>query len=261
MKQFFIFLTVLIAQIAKAQTVVKPGSETFLLGGKTETVAIKAGLPFGKLQLFYWGNNKAYFKLKYISGTNSKNMGFADDTLTILNNQAIYHSKEDSSCKLGFTIEQNAVNIEQVSKPGSFACGFGRNVFVDGKYSKVVDAQKAKIALGKHPLSLQWIGWEQPGTALITDLGNGLYQIKGQQQAKTGSDFLRIDGLLQVVSERELLFNGTIENKVSFNNKGASCLRKGIFHFKAASGKKYWRLQEMQNCEGGMVVDYVDLYY
>ena len=29
------------------------------------------------------------------------------------------------------------MNIEQVSKPGSFACGFGRNVFVDGKYSKV----------------------------------------------------------------------------------------------------------------------------
>lgn len=261
MKQIFFLLLCTVAYMAKAQTIDNPGSQTFLLAGRTEATANKTGSPFGKLQLFYWGNNKAYFKLKYVSGNTAKNMGFADDTFSIFNNQAIYYSKEDSSCRLIFRFNANDITIEQVSKSSSFACGFGRNVYVDGKYSKVPNDTDLKISAGKHALSLQWIGFDQPGTALITDKGNGLYQIQGQQKAKDGSDYLTIIGLLQMVSKSELIFNGRIENKVSFNNKGEPCIKNGVFNFKAANGKKYWHLQQMKNCSGDMTVDYIDIFF
>ena len=261
MKQIFVLLISTMASIANAQTISKPGSQTYYLAGRTEALANKTGSPYGILQLFYWGNNKAYFKLKYVSGNASKNMGIADDTISIINNQAIYHSKEDSSCKLIFRFDANEVIVQQVSKPGAFSCGFGRNVYVDGNYSKAPVGTGLKIAPGKHALSLQWIGFDQPGNVLITDLGNGLYQIEGQQKAKVGNDYLKINGHLQLASERELIFNGTIENKVSFNNKGIPCVKKGVFNFKAAIGKKYWRLQQMKNCSGDMTVDYIDLFF
>jgi hypothetical protein len=31
--------------------------------------------------------------------------------------------------------------------------------------------------------------------------------------------------------------------------------------FKSTKGRKYWRMQDMENCEGSGVVDYVDIYF
>jgi len=117
------------------------------------------------------------------------------------------------------------------------------------------------IREGNHALTLQWISWDRPGQATIKAIGNGKYSIRGAQRSRENDDYLKIDGTLTPVNEKELVFEGTVEYKVSHNNGGQPCVKKGPLHFKATGNRKYWRMQEMTNCEGGLLTDYVDIYF
>lgn len=111
-------------------------------------------------------------------------------------------------------------------------------------------------------LSLQWISWEKMGKIKIANADNeGWHIAQGLQNSDENQDYLKVDGKIKQISPSELLFDGVIESRVSFVNSGEPCLRTGTFHFKATGKRKYWRLQEMENCEGNMVTDYVDIYF
>lgn len=112
---------------------------------------------------------------------------------------------------------------------------------------------------GTHPISLQWIGWDKPGSATISPMEDGWYSINGSQQNKNG-DYLKIEGQIRRLSAKELQFDGIIETKVSYNNGGEVCIKKGKQSFYAKGDRKYFRLQNMENCAGGRLVDYVDIY-
>ena len=115
--------------------------------------------------------------------------------------------------------------------------------------------------VGKHLLALQWISWDYFGDANITatDTKN-TYKIEGLQKSKDNTDYLKIEGTLTALSEDHLVFNGLIETSVSHLNEGTPCPREGEYHFKARSGRKYWRLQELNNpCDN--VADYVDIFF
>ncbi len=114
--------------------------------------------------------------------------------------------------------------------------------------------------IGEHNLTLQWIGWNKPGKAVIRIENNKLV-VSGEQRDKKTGDYLTISGEIEVVNAKELSFNGKIENRVSYVNNGKPCQKKGKFVFKATKGRKFWRLQQMDNCEQGGVVDYVDIYF
>ncbi len=120
---------------------------------------------------------------------------------------------------------------------------------------KISNTKKA----GKHPISLQWISWDHPGTANIKPLEHNWYSINGSQKNKDG-DYLTIDGKIKRISEKELEFDGIIITKVKHNNNGQSCVKEGKQNFYAQGDRKYYRLQNMDNCEGDMLVDYVDIY-
>ena len=48
--------------------------------------------------------------------------------------------------------------------------------------------------------------------------------------------------------------------RVSHIAGGAECRRHGTFHFATKVGRKYWRMQEMDNpCDDA--TDYVDIYF
>lgn len=125
--------------------------------------------------------------------------------------------------------------------------------------SEVKSIHKDKRA-GAHPISLQWIGWDKPGSAKVEPLAaDDWYSISGIQKNKEG-DYLSIEGKIKRISEKELLFDGTITTKTSSNNSGEPCVKEGKQSFYAKGNRKYFRLQNMTNCEGGMLVDYVDIY-
>jgi hypothetical protein len=113
---------------------------------------------------------------------------------------------------------------------------------------------------GVHNLTLQWVGWDHPGKVQIHKKG-AVYTVKGEQRGKDNVGFVTIDGTLKVVSAKELLFEGTIQTMDSTINQGKVCEKKGTYHFVSKGTRKYWRLQEMNSCEGNNVVDYVDIYF
>lgn len=118
----------------------------------------------------------------------------------------------------------------------------------------------AKLRVGRHKLTLQWISWDEPGYVDISEPIEGWYAIKGEQIGKTEGEYLRIDGKLKPVSETELLFRGTIESKVSAGNNGEPCVRNGSKVFLTKDNRKYWRLQDMLNCDK-IITDYIDIYF
>ena len=114
---------------------------------------------------------------------------------------------------------------------------------------------------GTHNFTLQWIGWDNPGKVQIKKDKDGNYTVKGEQRDTQNGGFVTIDGVLKVVSPRELTFEGTIQTMDKSLNGGKVCDKTGTYHFLAKGARKYWRLQEMDNCEGNNVVDYVDIFF
>ena len=123
------------------------------------------------------------------------------------------------------------------------------------------EALEHPIRLGSHRLTLQWISWEDPGTAEVSYEGDNRYRIVGEQRSVDNDDYLTINGTLTPKDERTFIFDGTIAYQVSHNNGGEVCVKEGPLHFRASGQRQYWRLQEKTNCEGGMVTDYVDIYF
>ncbi len=114
--------------------------------------------------------------------------------------------------------------------------------------------------IGQHGITLQWVGWEHRGIVKVTEEDKAL-KIKGFQKSKENkTDSVSIDGRLEIISDKELKFTGKIITTVNYNNGGKPCEKEGVYTFKKTGNRKYWRMQEMQNCDG-VVVDYVDLYF
>ena len=108
---------------------------------------------------------------------------------------------------------------------------------------------------GKHALTLQWISWDRPGSVMITK-GNGeWYKISGKQQER--GQYLRINGKIRVVTAKQLEFDGVIETLAP---DSIYCKREGLQTFLSTKNRKYWRLQNMLNCDG-IITDYVDIYF
>jgi len=122
-------------------------------------------------------------------------------------------------------------------------------------------SQDFTIREGTHNLSLQWISWEEMGKAEIKYIGNNTYSIVGEQRNKENSDYLKIKGTLEPISDKELIFDGTVEHQITHLNQGQPCVKNGIQTFKSTKNRQYWRMQDMQNCEGGRVTDYIDIYF
>lgn len=127
-----------------------------------------------------------------------------------------------------------------------------------------------KIMLGKHLFSSQWISWDNFGKVVITKTKkSNVYNISGIQDGticsddengRRNGDYLKIQGTITVKNKSEFVFNGKIVLKIYYLNNGQPCIREGEYHFLATEGRRYWRMQEMNNpCDG--VCDYVDIYF
>ena len=111
---------------------------------------------------------------------------------------------------------------------------------------------------GKHELTLQWISWDNPGSVIISPSEDGWYSIKGSQT--NNEAYLKIEGKIKPLTDRELEFDGKIEHNVHAGADGKPCVRTGKQQFKATGTRKYWRLQSMLSCDGA-TTDYVDIYF
>jgi hypothetical protein len=114
--------------------------------------------------------------------------------------------------------------------------------------------------VGKHLFALHWISWQKFGSVEIKKINSKKYSVKGSQKDEKGN-YVTIDGVLIPVVKGKMTFIGIIVTKKSGNNYGLPCIKNGTYTFLCAPDRKYWRLQEKDNCEGNYLVDYVDIFF
>ena len=133
------------------------------------------------------------------------------------------------------------------------------SVGVFSQRTDVKAAKAAKMLLGKHKISLQWISWDYFGLANVTNKG-GVYRLKGEQKGRKSTDFVIVDGVITRIDAKEFKFDGKVITQISHINGGKPCERSGEMTFRITGTRKYWRMQQIDNpCDG--VADYVDIYF
>jgi hypothetical protein len=123
----------------------------------------------------------------------------------------------------------------------------------------ISDRGSAAELLGKHALTLQWLGFgdlRTAGTATVVNQG-GHWRLTGKQEAKEG--FVTLDGEVTAIGKASFDFQGKVVTQAEGNNNNKPCAREGRYSFLRKPGKKYWRMQPIDNpCDP--VADYIDIY-
>ena len=121
------------------------------------------------------------------------------------------------------------------------------------------DQKAAKQLLGKHALTLQWIGTgglKGAGAAEVK-AENGEWRLTGRNDAKEG--FVALDGVVTKVDKTTFTFKGKIVTRVEYIYEGKECARDVEVTFERKGARKYWRMYPFDNpCD--TAADYVDIF-
>ena len=121
----------------------------------------------------------------------------------------------------------------------------------------VNDAAALARLRGNSGLTLQWISWDHRGRVAVTDRA-GVIHLAGSQAARGGAGRLEIDGDVVEIGRDRFTFRGRIAI-TDTPDAGRNCLRDGTYEFRVTGRRRYWRLQQMEVCDG--LTDYVDIYF
>jgi hypothetical protein len=110
--------------------------------------------------------------------------------------------------------------------------------------------------LNNSGLTVQWLWHGKRGPLKATD-ENGVIKIEGQQSS-AGEGMVTIKGEVVSLYSDHFTFRGTILIQDA-PDKGRTCDRTGDYDFRISGSRKYWRLKQMEACNG--LTDYVDIYF
>ena len=124
---------------------------------------------------------------------------------------------------------------------------------------EVKDKAAVKKLVAKHGLTLQWIESKQKGAAKIWNDASYV-RIQGEQRDAATGNFVTVEGWITKIEAKQFTMRGRIVTQTTHIAGGAECVRDGDFTYLIKGGRKFWRLQEMENsCAGDGTVDYVDV--
>lgn len=104
-------------------------------------------------------------------------------------------------------------------------------------------------------VTLQWISWDRRGRVQVTDR-SGRVHLSGSQAGNGGR--LELDGDVVSIDRTSFTFQGRIVI-TDTPDAGRDCVRDGTYEFRITQNRRYWRLQQMEMCDG--LTDYVDIYF
>ena len=108
-------------------------------------------------------------------------------------------------------------------------------------------------------ITLQWISFHQGGRGHVTVTErDGLVHLRGAQTRNDSAGRVDLDGDVLAIGPRSFTFRGriSIENAPDADRE---CIRDGTYEFRATGTRRYWRLQNIEACDG--LADYVDIYF
>lgn len=106
-------------------------------------------------------------------------------------------------------------------------------------------------------VTLQWISFESEARGHVrVSNANGVVHLTGAQ--RNGDASVEIDGDVLRIERDRFFFRGRIDIR-NTPDPGRTCAREGEFEFRVTQNRRYWRLQQMEACDG--LTDYVDIYF
>lgn len=127
---------------------------------------------------------------------------------------------------------------------------------VSGQATRVLDRYAAERLLANKGVTLQWISWDQRGSANARWEGDRL--LLTAAQARTGAGRLFMDGQVTEIGSDYFLFRGTIRIEDA-PDPGRRCEATKGWPFAVTQNRPYWRLREFEWCDG--LTDYIDIYF
>ena len=128
----------------------------------------------------------------------------------------------------------------------------------DAPAPTIVTSQAALARLRNNSgLTLQWIDWDHRGRVQVSERG-GVVHLGGGQRQAGGNGRLELDGDLVSIGPLSFTFRGHIAI-TDTPDPGRNCVRDGEYEFRITQNRRYWRLQQMEVCDG--LTDYVDIYF
>lgn len=106
-------------------------------------------------------------------------------------------------------------------------------------------------------LTLQWINWDERGTAHARRGVNGLY-LTGSQVDPYKPGMVFLDGKVTEAGPDWFTFEGVIRITHS-PDEGRTCEANKRWLFAITQNRKYYRLREFEWCDG--LTDYIDIYF
>lgn len=110
---------------------------------------------------------------------------------------------------------------------------------------------------GNSGITLQWIDWDNRGSLTVQQPGDTIF-LNGEQKATSGTGSLTLKGHVLQIDARQFHFRGRIIISDT-PDVGRQCVRDGDFTFAITQKRQYWRLQQMEMCDG--LTDYIDIYF
>jgi hypothetical protein len=126
-----------------------------------------------------------------------------------------------------------------------------------GEATRVLSQTDAERLLANKGASLQWIGWETRGAAVVTR-GDPLWTLRAAQSAPDGRGRLILEGAILEIGEGYFTFRGTIRI-ADTPDAGRMCEATKTWHFAVTQNRRYYRLREFEWCD--RLTDYVDIYF
>lgn len=123
--------------------------------------------------------------------------------------------------------------------------------------TRILDPAAAARLRANKGVTVQWIGWDDRGTASVTD-NAGTLTLRAAQAQPDGPGRLFLDGTVTEIAADYFVFDGTIRI-ADTPNVGRACQANKVWHFAVTQNRPYWRLREFEWCDG--LTDYIDIYF
>lgn len=108
-------------------------------------------------------------------------------------------------------------------------------------------------------MTLQWISFATPGRGRVAVSNRGgLVHLNGSQVDRGSAGRIDLDGDVVSIDASSFAFRGRILIQDS-PHPDRECLREGVYEFRVTQHRRYWRLQNIEACDG--LADYVDIYF
>jgi hypothetical protein len=127
---------------------------------------------------------------------------------------------------------------------------------VSTESTRVLDRDALGRLLANRGVTLQWISWDQRGSANARWDGDRL--LLTAAQAKSGAGRLYLDGQVTEIGSDYFAFRGLIRIEDA-PDPGRRCEASKEWRFAVTQNRSYWRLREFEWCDG--LTDYIDIYF